>query len=107
MVGPPLSNDALQRAQVPGPGASWEAIEAFALTFDGAAAFGNTLGALAEKHRTAGTAPTDLDELRGCLFLEQRRWRHAQSRPDRAGLTHIQRLLEGIRRALAMLPVRW
>lgn len=107
MVSPTIPNDVLKRAQVPPPGASWDAIEAFALTFDGYAAFGNKLGELAEKHRAAGTVPTDLDELRACLFLEQRSWRHAGSVPDRAGLAHIQRLLEGIRRALAQLPVRF
>lgn len=107
MVSPTISNDVLKRAQVPPAGAPWEAIEAFALTFDGYAAFGNTLGPLAEQHRKAGTVPTDLDELRACLFLEQRSWRHVGSVPDRAGLAHVERLLEGIRRALAKLPVRF
>lgn len=107
MVSPAISTDLLKRAQVPPPGASWDAIQAFALTFDGYAAFGNKLGELAQRHRAAGTVPTDLEELRGCLFYEQRAWRHAMSVPDRAGLAHIERLLEGIRRALAQLPVRF
>lgn len=58
----------LRRAQVPAANAAGSEIETFALGFDGYAAFGNRLGALT-------------NDLRGCLFFEQRRWRHQMSRP--------------------------
>lgn len=103
----PLSNETLRRAQVPAPDAPWEAIEPFALTFDGYAKLGQRLGELAEKHLAAGTVPDDLDELRGCLFFEQRRWRHFQSRPDERAMVHVRRLLDAIRRKLLALPPRW
>lgn len=92
-----IDSAALKRAHVPGPNAPWSDIEAFALTFNGHARFGNTLGELTSEHRRNGTIPATLDELRGCLFFEQRRWRHQGSRPDAPGLAFIGRLLEAIR----------
>lgn len=103
----PLSNETLRRAQVPAPDAPWEDIERFALTFDGYATLGKRLAEVAERHLTAGTAPDDLDELRGCLFFEQRRWRHALSRPDERGMAHVRRLVEALRRKLLLLPRSW
>ncbi len=88
-------------ARVPGPNASWAELEAFAVTFDGYARFGKGLDALASQHRRNGTIPSSLDELRGCLFFEQRLWRHWMSRPDERGLAHVRALIEGIR---ALLP---
>ncbi len=92
-----IDNAALKRAQVPGPNATWAEIEAFALTFNGHARFGSALGELTSEHRRNGTIPATLDELRGCLSFEQRRWRHQGSRPDAPGLAFIGRLLEAIR----------
>lgn len=86
---------------MPGPDARWEQIEPFALTFDGYAAFGKELGPLAQRHREADTVPLTLDELRGCLFLEQRSWRHVGGRPDERAMRHIRELLEAIR---ALVP---
>lgn len=94
------ANDALTQADVPGPDARWRAIETFALTFDGYKAFGNTLGPLAQRHLEAQTVPETLDELRGCLFFEQRRWRHVQAVPDAKAMRHIHALLAAIRAAL-------
>lgn len=102
-----LSNTDLRRAQVPAPQASWQDIEHFALTFDGYKSIGQRLAALADQHRAAGTVPTELDELRGCLFHEQRKWRHFQSAPDEAAMRHIWALVEEIRRRLTLLPLNW
>ena len=84
---------------IPGPNATWAEIEAFAVTFNGYARIGPRLGELARHHLRNGTIPSTLDELRGCLFLEQRRWRHQMSWPDERGLAHIRALIEGIRAA--------
>ncbi|MDP2272889.1 MAG: hypothetical protein Q8N23_27085 [Archangium sp.] len=101
-----LSNDDLKRAQVPRADASWEEIEAFALTFGGYQRIGSRLTDLANQHGKAGTVPTDLDELRGCLFFEQRRWRHFSERPSQDAMRHIRALIEGIRVALTRMPMR-
>lgn len=90
----------LEGVPIPGPNAPWREIEVFALTFDGYKRIGPRLGELAERHRKARTVPDDLDELRGCLFLQQRSWRHAQCVPDDAGMKHIRALIEGIRKKL-------
>lgn len=92
-----ISNEALRLSDLPPRGASWDDVQMFALTFDGYSAFGNKLGELASSHRKAGTVPEDLSELRGILFLEQRSWRHAMSRPDDAGLRFIWSLIDAIR----------
>lgn len=92
-----ISNEALKLSDLPRREASWDVIELFALSFNGYATFGNTLGELASAHRKAGTIPSDLSELRGVLFLEQRSWRHAMSRPDAEGLRFIWSLIDGIR----------
>ena len=84
---------------IPGPNATLAEIEAFALTFNGYARIGPRLGELASHHLRNGTIPSTLDELRGCLFLEQRRWRHQMSRPDARGLAHMRALVAGIRAA--------
>lgn len=67
-----IENDALTLGDVPSPHARWEELAQFALTFNGYQRIGPRLGELAAQHREAGTIPTTLDELRGCLFLEQR-----------------------------------
>jgi hypothetical protein len=100
MIPNPILNGELLRRLVPAQAAPWEEIERFALTFDGYRAFGNRLDELASRHNQAGTVPSDLAELRGCLFFEQRSWRHAQCRPDERGMRHIRALLEAIRSAL-------
>ena len=92
-----ISNEALRLSDLPPRAASWSVIEQFALTFNGYTELGNELGELADTHRKAGTVPEDLSQLRGILFLEQRSWRHAMSRPDEAGMRFIWALIDGIR----------
>lgn len=92
------------RVQVPSEDAGiWEIFE-FALTFDGygrggfngAAEIANTAQG---KWRRDRVLPTDLDDLRTCLFFEQRRWRHFGSPPDAAADTYIRELVGAIRTA--------
>ena len=93
-----ISNEALRLIDLPPRDARWDVIEMFALTFNGySTSFGGQLDVLANKHRMAGTVPSDLSQLRAILFLEQRSWRHAMSRPDEAGLRFIWSLIDGIR----------
>lgn len=86
----------------PSPDDPWfPNIHEFALTFDGYAAFDN-LGDLANAVRDGwgedGRLPSDLSELRGCLFFEQRRYRHFDGEPVGEDLVYVQALVEAIRR---------
>jgi hypothetical protein len=92
-----IPNEQLTLAHLPGPDARWEEIERFALTFDGYARIGPRLGELAKKHFDDGTLPDSLDELRGCLFLHQRSWRHVGGRPDERAMAHFRALIFGMR----------
>ncbi len=38
-----------------------------------------------------------LDDLRTCLFFEQRRWRHFDRHPDEKSMTYIRALVEAVR----------
>jgi hypothetical protein len=96
-----LTNEALDLASIPPSDAGWKEIEKFALTLNGYEAIGQRLGHLADLHAQAGTLPTELTELRGCLFFEQRRWRQFDAPPDGKPMEHILRLLEAIRSAVA------
>jgi hypothetical protein len=99
-----ILNEDLKLEQVPGADATWERIEQFALTFYGTARIGKRLPELAESHRLGGTVPQGLDELRGCLYFEQRKWRHFMSRPDTKALRHLRALIEGIRQEVQKGP---
>jgi len=84
---------------MPPAGADWGAIQRFALTFDGYEAFGDECGNLANA-RQEGRLPVEgqtLSVLRGCLFFEQRRWRHFGEQPEGDNLRYMQALLDAIR----------
>jgi hypothetical protein len=93
-----ISTRALKPCDVPAKGARWAKIEQFALTFDGQKHWGS-LGRCAQiaNARRART----LNELRTCLFFEQRRWRHFGLPPDRKAMRYIRGLVEQIRKRLA------
>ncbi len=94
-----ISNEALRSAPIPGRGAPWEAVEEFALSYDG---YGYWSG-LAElagrsvqgwtRHRSL---PGSLDELRACLFYEQRRWHHYGQEPCGRAADYLGALLEAV-----------
>lgn len=73
---------ALRASDLPAPDADEHALHEFALTLDGYTAAGSFARAAAvangaiERWRRSGELPTQLDELRTCLFFESRRWRH-------------------------------
>ena len=89
-----IRNEDLTAEAIPGPGARWGEIGAFALTFDGYAACGSfeACAEIANAHRH-----DSLSDLRTCLFFEQRRWRHFGSTPDRKAMAGIREIVEKIR----------
>ena len=79
-------------------------MQTFALSFDGyehhgsyarCADIANRWEAAYKKNRSR---PRSLDDLRTCLFFEQRRWRHFDAFPDTEAMRYIRSLLTEIRR---------
>lgn len=95
-----IANSDLVIDKIPSAISSWDAIQRFALTFDGYAAFDTPAepegcGELANS-RQANT----LTELRASLFFEQRRWRHFGLPPTGLDLIYIRSLLWRIRQCV-------
>jgi len=53
--------------------------------------------AAADRYSQEGELPESLDELRTCLFFEQRRWHHFGATPDGEAQRYFAALLEAIR----------
>ena len=86
--------------QVPGRGEPWDAVFDFALTYDGHA-YWDGLSELAARVLTAWTRaqslPTELGQLRACLFHEQRRWHHFGIDPADRSASYMWALVDAIR----------
>ncbi len=95
----PIENRDLRLHHLPADDADWSTVGRFALTFDGYNAFGDKCGEIANRGN-----PSNLTEMRACLFFEQRRWRHFGSKPDAEGWVEIRNLIQDIRRKVEMLP---
>jgi hypothetical protein len=97
-----ISNENLQPSDIPLSSAEWQEIAQFALTFDGYKANGSfdacSKIANVRRHET-------INDLRTCLFFEQRRWRHFGEAPDEKGMEYIRSLLEQIRLKLFLHKV--
>jgi len=88
-----IANDELTLSDLPSPDAGWEAIQGFALSFDGY----KEAGSLEHAARIANYRVCEtLTDLRVCLFFEQRRWRHFGDDPDEASKAYIHLLLRQI-----------
>ena len=91
-----IDNEDLRVEDIPEPDATWDALQRFALTFDGYGVFGDACGEIANARRH-----TTLSELRGCLFFEQRRHRHFGDPPGPDDLRYLRSLVDEIRRRVA------
>lgn len=97
-----IPNDRLRAADVPPCDASWSDIAPFALTFDGYAwseDCGEIANGIEREYRERGSFRENLtlDELRACLFFDQRAWRHFGEAPNADALDYIHALLNAIR----------
>jgi len=99
-----VANAALSPAAVPAEGDDWDRLNEFALTYDGYAYWDN----LPELARRAvarwtrdGSLPGTLDELRACLFYEQRRWHHFGAVPRGRAGTYLWALATEVRTLVA------
>ena len=106
-----IPNSALTLKDVPAPRSKFAGvISRFALTFDGYTHFGDRCGKIANEalrqYKETGNLPESLDDLRTCLFFEQRRWRHFGEEPDAAAMVYIRALLGAIRAAVGAVKRR-
>lgn len=97
-----ISNDELKPHHVPLADAAWKDIVRFAHTFNGYLEAGSleAAGALANRYANASSnllATLTLEELRICLFFEQRRWNHYGGKPEGEDMNYIRTLVEQIR----------
>ena len=97
-----IPNDRLWTEDVPPVDAPWSDVWPFALTFDGYAwseECGEIANGIQQECRERGGFREDLtlDELRACLFFEQRSWRHFGEEPHEDAMVYIHALLEAIR----------
>jgi hypothetical protein len=93
-----IANDDLKLADIPATDADWDAIAAFALTYNGYKACGSfeACAEIANAQRHGSLA-----ELRTCLFFENRRWHHFGRDPDDEAMAYIRSVIEQMRALVA------
>ncbi len=98
-----IRNAELTPSVVPASATDGKDVETFALSFDGYAHWGDRCGSLAEAAASAfhaqGALPSDLSDLRACLFYEHQRWHWLPREPEDSDLAYLQALLDAIRAA--------
>ncbi len=98
-----IANGRLRTDLLPPRDASWEQVEEFALTYDGYAYWSHVAelaGRSLQQWTRTGTLPDDLDELRACLFFEERRWHHFGEEPHGRAARYVASLLAAITSAV-------
>ena len=94
-----IPNAELDLTAVPRRGESWDAVSDFALSYDGYAYWDDlsTLaGRVLQRWTRRRSLPATLDELRGCLFYEQRRWNHFGEEPTGRSAEYMWAMVEAI-----------
>lgn len=102
MYAAPINSGELRVTDLPTTYGEWSDYARFALTFAprdtevcrelGSDAFG--------RWRRTGELPIRLDELRACLWFEQRRWRFLGRDPDAEGMRYVSALIRAMRSSL-------
>jgi hypothetical protein len=106
-----IENTGLKLFNIPAIEADYRTIAEFALTFEGykyfpdLASYANKI--VDEYHQDEKIVGSlSLTELRGCLFYEQRRYRHFGEDPDGNDLCYIHALLIEIRNKIKMTNIQ-
>jgi hypothetical protein len=102
MYGMQIQTGELRETDLPPAYGDWSDYARFAVTFSphdrdlcsemGADAFA--------RWRRTGDVPRRLEELRACLWFEQRRWRFVGREPDTEGMRYVGALIRAIRTQL-------
>jgi hypothetical protein len=99
-----VPNQSLRPDTVPRHGDAWDAVTDFCLSYDGYA-YWDDLPELANRVLQGWTRdhslPRDLDELRACLFYEQRRWHHFGEEPSGRSALYMWAVLDAVRALVA------
>ena len=94
-----ILNVELASTGIPRRGNSWDVVSDFALSYDGYG-YWDDLHELANRvlqHWTRSRVlPSSLDELRGCLFYEQRRWHHFGEDPTGRSAEYMWAMIDAI-----------
>ncbi len=94
-----ISNADIAATGVPGRSTPWDAVCEFALSYDGYG-YWDDLPELAsrvlQRWTRSRALPATLDELRGCLFYEQRRWHHFGEEPTGRSAQYMRAIVEAI-----------
>ncbi len=99
-----VPNAQLRVHGIPDRSDSWDAISSFSLSYDGYA-YWDDVSELATRSIRNWTRhhclPATIDEVRGCLFYEQRRWHHFGEEPNGRGGYYLWALLDSLRSLVA------
>ncbi|HLX88115.1 MAG TPA: hypothetical protein VKR22_06630 [Acidimicrobiales bacterium] len=99
-----VPNDGLRPDMVPRRDSPWEVVQAFALTYDGHAYWDDVAELAGRGWRDwarTGAVYGRIDQLRGSLFYEQRRWHHFGEAPSERAAQYVWALLDAIREHVA------
>ena len=104
-----IPTGSLRSSDVPSHEAAWGKISQFALSFNGyewagALECGDLANSTRQQYERSPERqlPTlTLDELRACLFFEQRRFHHFGEEPQLTDLVYIRALVQGISEGLS------
>jgi hypothetical protein len=99
-----VPNGQLRVHGIPDRGDPWDAVSSFSLSYDGYA-YWDDVSELATRWVRGWTRdrtlPTSIDEVRACLFYEQRRWHHFGEEPNGRGAQYVWALLDTVRSLVA------
>ncbi len=99
MYAAPIQTGELREQDLPTSHGEWTDYVSFALTFaprDREVCRELASDAYPHWQRT-GDLPRTLEELRSCLWFEQRRWRFLGREPDRLGMQYVGALIRAMR----------
>jgi hypothetical protein len=95
----PIASSELRLSDVPAESAHWPQIQRFARTFDWRRGYQHY--ELEDQDLSKLGSSSSLEELRGHLFFEQRRWNEFGRKPDALAMQQIRRMVGIIRSKLS------
>jgi hypothetical protein len=99
-----VPNSQVKVHAVPDHGDSWDAVSSFSLSYDGYAYWDDVTELATRSIRNwtrTRQLPGSIDEVRACLFYEQRRWHHFGEEPNGRGAQYVWALLDSLRSLIA------